>query len=322
MTSTVEKGGVIEDTMTTNPDQPGYGKDDLEQIIELLVAPNPVLNTSGGRSSGIGLTTRNLRVCLSHYATGLTADGYKDTARESRWGPVERPEQEIKAEIFARYKFLLELLTLHHPEFTSPDRKFTLLNVGEGSGGNNTSLYDYLVSQVLQDRIDSWGIDINPDVIAKARERHPERSNRLYLMNLLNQEKPMVYPLDSGKNFPWFENTAPDFPSQFDVVIASGIFCLPVDDPNTYIEQTFRRMLATSKFGFAANFMARANTDWREPLLRYTRTDDVLEIVNKISTEVGIPLKCQIAQEQSKKYEFTVYVVRDGNTTTPHGSIR
>lgn len=319
-----KRGRIVEGNMDTDPSDPlihVYSSIDLEQIVEILARPDPRLNTSGGRPSGdIGVTTRNYKLCLDYYSEGLAAFGFKDTARESRWAPVDRSEDIVKAEIFVRYQRLLELITVHHPEFALPGRKFTLLNVGEGSGGNGTSLYDYLVTQSLQDRIDAWGIDINPDVVAKARERHPGRSDRLYLMNLVNQETPTIYQLDSGKKFPWFDNSSPDFPAQFDAVIASGIFCLKVDEPNTYIEQTFRRMLATSKFGFAVNFMSKATSDWQHRDLRYTRTDDVLDIVARISGEVKVPLKCQIVQEQSKQYEFTAYVIRDRDdkTSQPH----
>ena len=144
----------------------------------------------------------------------------------------------------------------------------------------------------MEGRITSWGIDLNANSVQTAKRRNPEYGQRVFVMNLLNEDKPSQRKLEtSGKLFPWFPNESPDFPEQVDITIGSGIFCLEVHDPDTYIEQMFKRMYVKSRIGFAVNFMSQSATDCKEATkpdeaqLLYVNPNKILSLAPKLQKE-------------------------------------
>ncbi len=299
-----------------------YRKEELEEIAQRFSRPfisrEPIMAQDCGASQETrlifsGLSSRDVFRCFEYYDEGLDGNGFKGTAKEARWGSREAPPERIRREVFYRYDLLFDLVTgkrMGTNDVGSGER-ITVLNIGEGSGGDRTSFYDYLVERGLERKVDTWGIDINPRAIARARSRHPRRASHLFLMNLLTQSKPEEFALKtSGKRFPHFANHSDEFPQCFSYVLASGIFCLMVHDPPGYARAMFHRMLDMAQYGFAVNFLNRATVDFQEPHLYYMSPDRLLKIGRVVSEERGEELVLRLESTSMKPYEMTFCALR------------
>ncbi len=302
--------GIMTDT------SPDYDSTDLADIARLLTRPDPKLNRTrrpDGQeiNSQTGLVPSDITQTWAYYDQGLSAPGYIDTAFETRWGaPGSKTDDELRSEIFARYLILMEIAEGYNVR--------SVLNIGEGSGAHGTSFADFLKYEGLEKRITSWGIDLNANSVQTARRRNSDYSQRLFVMNLLNEDKPSQRTLEtSGKLFPWFPNDSAEFPEQVDITIGSGIFCLEVHDPDLYIEQMFRRMYAKSRIGFAVNFMSQPTADYKEATkpgeaqLLYIRPDKILVLAQKLQKDLNDPdIRITLGNIPGKPYEFTVSVLK------------
>jgi SAM-dependent methyltransferase len=113
-------------------------------------------------------------------------------------------------------------------DFTGP---FSLNDIGCGYG----ALVRFLARRHAEADIDYLGVDLSPAMINRARRRHRGTQGRRFLVGS-------------------------EIPRIADYAVASGVMNVMLDHPRAlweeFVADTMRRMCASSRRGFAVNFMA------------------------------------------------------------------
>jgi SAM-dependent methyltransferase len=113
-------------------------------------------------------------------------------------------------------------------DFSQP---FSLNDVGCGYG----ALIDFVARRHPQAEVDYLGVDLSPAMISRARRRHRGAPGRRFVVG---NEVPRIA----------------------DYAVASGVMNVMLDHPRAlweeFVADTLRRMHASSRRGFAVNFMA------------------------------------------------------------------
>ena len=132
----------------------------------------------------------------------------------------------------ARFSVLLELL---------PEDPFSLLDVGAGLG----DLFAFLDRSHVPARY--TGVDILPEMVDRARNRFPR--GRFECIDVLSDES-------------WEE--------RFDVVFASGIFNLKMQDNMRFVRRASQRFAGLSTGLCVVNFLSESSEDKEEAYFYYS----------------------------------------------------
>lgn len=136
----------------------------------------------------------------------------------------------------------------------SSEEPLRLLDLGCGPG----FLLNYLGHAGLIDRVDYTGVDLNPDVLAAARERWPERR---FLERDVRSE-----PFPDGL---------------FDYAVLCGVFTVRFSlneaDMRTLLIETLQAIWPSTVDGLAYNVMSK-HVDWERDDLFHLPCDDALTI--------------------------------------------
>lgn len=148
----------------------------------------------------------------------------------------------------------------------------TVLDVGCGFG----DFYTFLTSKGF--KVDYTGIDISPEVLGEARQRHPDL--RFELVDLL----------------------AGDFEGKFDFVVESGIFNHRLADNDGFVRAMLTAMFEHSTHAIAANMMTDF-VDYRDDYLHYYDPGEILRFARTLSRFVAV-------RHDYPLFEFTLFVHR------------
>ena len=151
-----------------------------------------------------------------------------------------------------------------------------VLDVGCGFG----DLYDFLSAEKID--VHYTGCDISPDLLAIARERHPEL--RFELRDIL-------------------EDHYPD--SAFDYVLMSGLFNHRLEHNEAFLRGLLSAAFRASTIGVGANMMTD-QVDYREDYLYYFNPESVLRLCQKLSRHVSL-------RHDYPLFEFTVFIYHNAN---------
>ena len=121
-----------------------------------------------------------------------------------------------------------------------------------------------------------YGIDLNPSLIEAGRSRAPEADLRA--VNVFRES----------------------ITDRWDVVVASGVFNLKLDDNWGFIADAFDFFAAHARKGFAANFLSN-RVDYELPDTFHTDPPRVLDLAYQHSNRVTL-------RNDYMPFEFTVYV--------------
>ncbi len=155
----------------------------------------------------------------------------------------------------------------------------SLLDVGCGFA----ELYSWLGSQGIE--VAYTGIDLSPDILARARELHHHRSEALQLQ------------CGDLFDFDW-----PD--CSFDWVVLSGTLNWQLDDGGDYARRVIQRMFALCRRGVAFNMLNAEGQDMRTlpDLVAYDRKK-VLDFCQNLTPEC----RCRDAYLEN---DFTIYMYK------------
>ncbi len=131
----------------------------------------------------------------------------------------------------------------------------SVLDVGCGFG----DFLKYLKQHGINVRYS--GVDLNPDLIAVARDKHPDGT---------------FYVGD-------FEDEA--FEKEYDWIVTSGIFNFKLEDNYEFIASVLGRMFQKSLKGFAADFLS-SSADLQDPHLFYAEPEKIFSICKKFSRRI------------------------------------
>ena len=191
--------------------------------------------------------------------------------RTAEFGPTaqalgwrDREQQELRFQILA--------------EIGDLDGK-SVLDVGCGFG----DFYDYVAAQGKQ--VDYVGVDISPDLLAVARERHPQAR--------FEERDILMEPMQE----------------HFDYVIESGVFNHILRDNEGFVRQMLASMFEMSRVGMAANMMT-THVDYQEEQLHYYDPDEYIDYCKTLSPHVAI-------RQDYPLYEFTIYTYRSPASVPP-----
>ena len=135
----------------------------------------------------------------------------------------------------------------------------TVLDLGCGLG----ALFEFIQTEELA--CDYKGIDISKKMVKRARENYP------------------------GVSFESIDFLSKKYHSEFDFILASGAFSMPVEDPYSYLEKMIRKMLDLAKDGVAFNCLSdRSPVHLAETRFMYYNPSKVLELALSISPYVSI----------------------------------
>lgn len=194
---------------------------------------------------------------IDRYGSRLAETGYSPkTLGWGRWG-----RQEV------RFLVLSELALL--------SKNGSVLDVGCGFA----DLYEYLVGSGWSGRY--VGIDINPELLTVARQRHPD-------LELTRQD---IGEFDSS--------------TAFDFVIASGVFNakLTADDNKRHIERSVRRMFEISIRATCVDFLS-TRVDYQHPSAWHTDPQWAIALASELSGRFSI-------RHDYMPYEFALFVFKD-----------
>lgn len=198
------------------------------------------------------LDARDKRAALRRYRRRLQQFGVGEKALG--WGPKGRSS--------LRNEILLSRWDLKH---------CSILDFGCGFG----SLLPHLKARGVKEK-NYLGIDINPDLIARARRLHPKA--RFEVVDILREGKDL----------------------SADYVLSSGVFNHKLRDNDAFIAACFKRFDRIARRGFAVNFLS-SRVEYRK---RYTHHSDPARILNlayRFSNNV-------VLRNDYMPYEFTVFV--------------
>jgi len=199
----------------------------------------------------------------AHYTGSFAKHG--PTSRGVDWG--EWPDVHI------RYGKMLEVI-----EGPAWDARPSLLDLGCGFGG----LLDFVRGRGLN--LDYRGVDIVPEMIAHARQTHPDIA------------------FDIGDVLGFADEPIADY------VVCNGILTLKLEssilDMDRFARRMIRKMFSLCRRGIAFNMMT-SHVNFMAPNLYYKNP---LEIMSFCATELSRRFRIDHAYPL---YEFTVYVYRD-----------
>jgi len=185
--------------------------------------------------------------------------------RLQRYGPTPEALGWSKPKQNLRYRILLEYWS--NAKISAAPH---VLDFGCGFG----DLFGYARAHNLQ--INYTGLDINPDLIAVARERYPEAR---FLPSGVELEK---------------------LNEKFDVVVASGIHNYRVSDNMSYINETMKLFNRIARVGFSINFLS-SKVNFRREENYYASPEEILVAAFQYSSRV-------VVRHDYMPFEFTVYV--------------
>jgi SAM-dependent methyltransferase len=150
----------------------------------------------------------------------------------------------------------------------------SVLDVGCGFG----DFYDYLTAAGHDVRY--TGCDLSPDVLAVARERHPELT--FEQRDILDRPHPS---------------------RSFDYVCMSGIFNHRISDNDAFLRAMLAAAFDTCSTGVVSN-MTTSYVDYQDAHLYYFSPEDVFRQARTLSKRVAL-------RHDYPLYEFTLFIYRD-----------
>lgn len=153
-----------------------------------------------------------------------------------------------------------------------------VLDVGCGFG----DLYEHLCRRGIH--VDYTGVDMNPDLAAIARQRHPDA--RFVVAD--------------------FEEAAVG--GRFDWAFESGVFNYKISNHETFVGNMIRKMFRVVRKGIAVDFL-NDHGGFFSPGLHHASPVEVYRMCSRLSRRVT--LRCDY-----KPTEFCVYVYRDTKSGT------
>lgn len=154
----------------------------------------------------------------------------------------------------------------------------SVLDVGCGFG----DFYGYLKEAGVTAHY--TGIDISPEVLAEARERHADA------------------------HFEQIDLLADTFDERFDYVLESGVFNHRISDNERFSQDMLRAMYECCELGIAAN-MITTYVDYRDDYLHYYDPAAVLSFAKSLSRYATI-------RHDYPLYEFSVFIYRESRSFT------
>lgn len=182
---------------------------------------------------------------------------YGDSFKSVNWGSKESQN--------LRFDMLLNPFI----ESNVSENRLSVLDVGCGLG----HLYTFLQDKGLP--IDYRGIDIVPDMVAKAKERHPDVRFDVGTVSDLLEES-------------------------YDIVVASGIFYVAYDQESMNTE--LAKMFSLCRRGIAFNSLSKWAPELKQPDF-YADPLEVLSFCRTLST-------CCTLRHDYFPHDFTVHVFR------------
>lgn len=190
---------------------------------------------------------------LQRYSNRLAQHG--PTRQALGWN---KPKQNL------RYRVLLEYW------LSAPlQRPLRVLDFGCGFG----DLFGFALR--CQFPIEYTGLDINPDLIAVARQRYP--AARFLCMDA-------------------FEHA---IDGKFDVVLSSGVHNYRLADNRGFVEESFELFDRHSVLGFAANFLSN-RVNFRNEDNQYSAPEDILALALRFTARVTL-------RHDYMPFEFAVF---------------
>jgi len=153
----------------------------------------------------------------------------------------------------------------------------SVLDVGCGFG----DLYEYLYREGI--KVDYTGVDLNPEFVDIARQRHPDA-------------RFIVADFEDSK-----------ISGRFDWVVESGVFNYMISDHQTFVGNMVRKMFKAARKGIAIDFLNN-NGSFFSSGLYHPDPADLYRFCSKLSKRVV--LRCDY-----KPTEFCVYVYKDTRET-------
>jgi SAM-dependent methyltransferase len=209
----------------------------------------------------------------AHYAASFARHGA--TSRGVDWGE--------QSDVDLRYAKMLEVIEPH----CATGKPVRVLDVGCGYGG----LLDYVKSRRIV--VDYIGIDLVPEMIEHARERHPDA---LFTVgDILSSNDPL----------------------DVDYAICNGILTLKLEssilDMDRFARRLICKMFSIVRRGIAFNLMS-THVNFSVPNLYYKSPVEILAFCGELSRRFRLDHAYPL-------YEYTAYVYRD-EAATPCGGVR
>lgn len=188
--------------------------------------------------------------------------------RLNRFGPTpkalgwrDRSQQEL------RFAVLAEIADLHGA---------SVLDVGCGFG----DFFGFLEKRGVHVRY--TGVDINPNLLAIARERYPD--GRFVQRDIMSER--------------WGE--------QFDYVFESGVFNHKSGENESFARQMISEMFRICRFGVGVNMMS-SYVDYQDDHLYYFQPEEYFKYGKSISKYV-------VLRHDLPLYEFTMYLLKKASS--------
>ncbi len=185
--------------------------------------------------------------------------------RLAQYGPTIEALGWTKPKHNLRYRVLLEYW-LSSP----PPRPLRVLDFGCGFG----DLFGF--ARQRQMPIEYTGLDINPDLIAVARQRYPAAQ--------FVCTDPFEHALDA----------------KFDVILSSGVHNYRLADNRGFAEQSFDLFDRHSILGFAADFLSN-RVNFQNEQNHYSAPEDMLALAMRYSSRI-------VLRHDYMPFEFAVFV--------------
>jgi SAM-dependent methyltransferase len=204
----------------------------------------------------------DLQDCIDRYAERFRRHG--DSPETLGWGKNAR--QDVRFSVLAG------------PALGDPDS--SVLDIGCGFG----DLFDYLTARGWRGRY--TGVDIVPDLLRVARERHPD-------LDFIEAD---------------VSGSSNGLPSA-DCVIASGVFNakLKTGDNSVHIQRSLANMAALARRAVCADFMTD-RVDFQQPGSWHTNPEWALGIALKLSRRVRMRMDYM-------PYEFAIIIFSDATVS-------
>jgi SAM-dependent methyltransferase len=209
----------------------------------------------------------------AHYAASFACHGA--TSRGVDWGE--------QSDVDLRYSKMLEVI---EPQ-SAGGKPARVLDVGCGYGG----LLEYAKSRRIV--VDYTGIDLVPEMIEHARERHPDA--RFTVGDVLSSSDQL----------------------DVDYAICNGVLTLKLEssilDMDRFARRLIRKMFSIARRGIAFNMMS-THVNFSAPNLYYKSPVEILAFCGELSRRFRMDHAYPL-------YEYTVYIYRD-EAAVPRGGTR
>lgn len=184
--------------------------------------------------------------------------------RLAKYGPTIEALGWTKPKHRLRYRVLLEYwMATPHP---GPLR---VLDFGCGFG----DMFGYLRESAMP--IDYTGLDINPELIAVARQRYP------------------------AVRFLCLDPFEDELIETFDVVLSSGVHNYRLDDNDGFVRRSFDLFDRLATVGFAADFLSN-RVDFRNAQNHYAAPEDILALALRYTPRV-------VLRHDYMPFEFAIF---------------